>query len=224
MGQKVSPNGLRIGINKDWNAHWFADKKTFAANLLEDNKIREFIKKTYYNANISNIDIDRIQNRITLNIHCAKVGMLIGQKGAGIEAMKAQLAKIAPNKDLTINIKEIKKIDLDAQVVAESVALQLEKRIAYKRAIKEALPRVMKAGAQGCKIMVGGRLNGVEIARSAFYQEGSLPLQTLRSDIDYGFAEANTTYGVIGVKVWIYKGEILAKKSNTTSDEKGGNI
>lgn len=223
MGQKVSPHGLRIGINKDWSSHWFADKKSFASNLLEDNQIRKFIKKTYYTSNISDIQIERTEKRITINIVCGRPGMLIGQKGAGIETMKAQLAKIIGNKTLSINIKEVKKPDLDAQLVAESIALSIEKRVAFKRALKEALPRVMKAGALGCKVMVGGRLNGAEIARSAFYQEGSLPLQELRADIDYGFAEAHTTYGVLGVKVWIYKGEILGKKSMKFNDEKGGN-
>jgi len=223
MGQKVSPHGLRIGINKDWSSHWFADKKSFASNLLEDNQLRKFIKKTYYSSNISDIQIERTEKRITINILCGRPGVLIGQKGAGIEAMKAKLAKIVGDKNITINIKEVKKVDLDAQLVAESIALQLEKRVAFKRAMKEALPRVMKAGAQGCKVMVGGRLNGAEIARSAFYQEGSLPLQELRADIDYGFAEAHTTYGVLGVKVWIYKGDILGKKS-VKFEDKGGNI
>ena len=223
MGQKVSPHGLRIGINKDWSSHWFADKKSFASNLLEDNKLRKFIKKTYYNGNISDIQIERTEKRVTINILCGRPGLLIGQKGAGIEAMKAQLAKFVGDKNITINIKEVKKVDLDAQLVAESIALQLEKRVAFKRAMKDALPRVMKAGAQGCKVMVGGRLNGAEIARSAFYQEGSLPLQELRADIDYGFAEAHTTYGVLGVKVWIYKGDILGKKT-VKFEDKGGNI
>lgn len=223
MGQKVSPHGLRIGINKDWSSHWFADKKSFASNLLEDNKIRKFIKKTYYTSNISDIQIERTEKRITITIVCGRPGMLIGQKGAGIETMKAQLAKVVGNKTISINIKEVKKPDLDAQLVAEAIALSIEKRVAFKRALKEALPKVMKAGALGCKVMVGGRLNGAEIARSAFYQEGSLPLQELRADIDYGFAEAHTTYGVLGVKVWIYKGEILGKKSVKFNDDKGGN-
>lgn len=222
MGQKVSPHGLRIGINKDWSSHWFADKDTFASNLLEDNKLRKFIKKTHYTANISDIQIERTEKRLTINILCGRPGMIIGQKGAGIEVLKNQLAKIIGDKSLTINIREVKKVDLDAQLVAESIALQIEKRVTFKRALKEALPRVMKAGARGCKVMIGGRLNGAEIARSAFYQDGSLPLQELRADIDYGFAEAHTTYGVLGVKVWIYKGEILGKKS-VKFEDKGGN-
>lgn len=224
MGQKVSPHGLRLGINKDWNTHWYADKKTYASNLLEDSKIRDFLKKKYYNSGVSKIEIERTQSRLTINIFTAKPGMLIGQRGAGIEVMKKELSKIVGDKNPTINIREVKRPDLDAQLVAESIAQQLENRVTFKRALKEALTRVMKAGAQGCKVMVGGRLNGAEIARSAFYQEGSLPLQALRADIDYALAEAHTTYGVLGVKVWIYKGEILAKKSNKFIDEKGGNI
>ncbi|MFA6666881.1 MAG: 30S ribosomal protein S3 [Bacilli bacterium] len=220
MGQKVSPHGFRVGINKNWSSQWFADKKSFAQNLLEDNKIRNLIKEKYYTSGISSIIIERTDSRVVINIKTARPGVLIGQRGAGIENLKKQLSKIVDMKNLVINIKEVKQIDLDAQLIAEGIALQVEKRVTFKRALKEALPRVMKAGAQGCKVMISGRLNGAEIARSAYYQEGSLPLQTIRADIDYGYARANTTYGVLGVKTWIYKGEILGKRN---SEDKGGN-
>ncbi len=223
MGQKVSPHGLRVGINKNWSSVWYADKDEFAKNLLEDNKIREFLKKKYYNCNIRSIEIERTDSRIIVTINTGRPGMIIGQKGTGIEQIKKELSKLTNSKNLILNVKEVKKVDLDAQLVAEGIALQLEKRVAFKRAVKEVLPRVMKAGAQGVKIIVGGRLNGAEIARSEQFHLGSLPLHTLRADIDYGVASAFTTYGVIGVKVWIYKGDILGKKKMPKSSDMGGN-
>lgn len=222
MGQKVSPHGLRVGINKEWSSVWYADKADFAKTLLEDNKIRTFLKKKYYSCNISSIEIERTDSRLIVTINTGRPGMVIGQKGAGIEQMKKEIAKMTDSKNIILNVKEVKKVDLDAQLVAEGIALQLEKRVAFKRAVKEALPRVMKAGAQGVKIVVGGRLNGAEIARSEEFHLGSLPLQTLRADISYGVARANTTYGVIGVKVWIYKGDILGKKKSLKFSEVGG--
>ena len=223
MGQKVSPHGLRVGINKNWSSVWYADKADFARNLLEDNQIRKFLKKKYYNCNISSIEIERTGARIVVTINTGRPGMLIGQKGAGIEQIRKELSKLINSNSIILNVKEVKKVDLDAQLVAEGIALQLEKRVAFKRAVKEVLPRVMKAGAQGVKIIVGGRLNGAEIARSEQFHLGSLPLHTLRADIDYGVASAFTTYGVIGVKVWIYKGDILGKKKMPKSSDMGGN-
>ncbi len=224
MGQKVSPHGLRVGINKGWSSVWYADKADFAKNLLEDNKIREALKSKYYNANISSIEIERTDSKLIVNINTGRPGMLIGQKGAGIEAIKKDLAKVTNCKNIILNIKEVKRVDLDAQLIAEGIAMQLEKRVAFKRAIKDVMPRVMKAGAEGVKITVGGRLNGAEIARSESFHLGSLPLQTLRADIDYGTASAHTTYGVVGVKVWVYKGNILGKKNRTQkTTEMGGN-
>ncbi len=223
MGQKVSPHGLRVGINKGWSSVWYADKADFAKNLLEDKKIRDVLKSKYSAASISSIDIERTDSRLIININTSRAGALIGTKGAGIEAMKKDLAKVTDVKNLVLNIKEVKRPDLDAQLVAESIANQLEKRVAFKRAIKDVMPRVMKAGAEGVKITVGGRLNGAEIARSESFHMGSLPLQTLRADIDYGTASAHTTYGVVGVKVWVYKGNILNKKKTQKSTNMGGN-
>ncbi len=224
MGQKVSPHGLRVGINKGWSSVWYADKADFAKNLLEDSKIREALKSKYYNANISSIEIERTDSKLIVNINTGRPGMLIGQKGAGIEEIKKVLAKVTDCKNIILNIKEVKRVDLDAQLIAEGIAMQLEKRVAFKRAIKDVMPRVMKAGAEGVKITVGGRLNGAEIARSESFHLGSLPLQTLRADIDYGTASAHTTYGVVGVKVWVYKGNILGKKNKTQkTTEMGGN-
>lgn len=222
MGQKVSPVGLRIGINKDWDSTWYADKKTFAANLKEDQEVRNFLKKKYNACAISKITIERTEAKLVINIFTGKPGMIIGAKGAGIEAIKKEVSKIIrPIKLLVINVKEIKKVDLDAQLVAESIALQLEKRVAGKRALKQALQRVMRAGAKGCKVQISGVLaKANDKAMTEKYMEGSLPLHTLRADIDYGEASAFTMIGKIGVKCWIYKGEILqAKKS---SEQKGG--
>lgn len=212
MGQKVNPHGLRVGVIKGWDSHWIADKE-FAANISEDNKLRKYLKNKLYTFNVSKIEIERKSNAVTIFIYTAKPGALIGKGGAGIELLKADIEKrVAGNKKVFVNIMEIRKPDMDAQLVAESIAQQLEKRVSFRRAMKQAMQRVTRAGAKGVKIMVSGRLGGAEIARSEGYHEGSIPLQTLRADIEYGFAEAATTYGRLGVKVWVYKGEILAKK------------
>ena len=211
MGQKVSPHGLRVGINKSWDSSWFADKKDFAKNLKEDNVIRTYIKKKYYACAISKISIERTAKRLVVNIYTARPGVLIGQKGAGVEQLKKEVLKLSQADAVSINIKEIKNADIDATLVAESIATQLEKRVHFRRAMKQAMQKAMKSGVQGIKTMVSGRLDGADIARSEHYNLGNLPLQTLRADIDYGTAEAKTTFGIIGVKVWIYKGEILGK-------------
>ena len=213
MGQKVNPHGLRVGVIKGWDAQWYANKKNFSDYLVEDDKVRKFIKKEYYDSAISKITIDRAANKLNVSIYTAKPGVMIGKGGAGVEKIKQQVAKLCPERNVNINIMEVKRADADAQLVAESIASQLEKRVAFRRAMKQAMSRTMKAGAKCIKTMCSGRLNGAEIARSESYKEGSIPLQTLRADIDYGFAEANTTFGIIGVKVWIYKGEILVKES-----------
>ena len=213
MGQKVNPKGFRIGVNKDWSSTWYADKENFSKYILEDKKIRNHISKKYAQCGISEIVIERTENRLTVNVYASRPGMLIGVKGAEIEVIKKALAKLSDSKNITLNIKEIKHPDIDANLVAQSIAQQLEKRVAWKRATKQAVQKTMKAGAKGVKVMVGGRLGGAEIAKSEHYLEGSLPLQTLRADIDYGFAEALTTFGIIGVKVWVYKGEILGGKT-----------
>lgn len=222
MGQKVSPIGLRVGINKSWDSSWYANKQNFADFLIEDEKIRKFIKKNYYQSAIAKVGIERTANKTIVNIYTAKPGIIIGTKGAGIETIKAQLAKIiAPTKMLIINVKEVKKPDLEAVLVAENIATQLEKRISFKRAMKQALSRVMKAGAKGCKVQVSGVVDGANtIARTERYMEGSLPLHTLRADIDYGVASAFTNYGKLGVKCWIYKGEILGKEPQETKEVK----
>ena len=224
MGQKVNPHGLRVGVNKEWSSSWIANKKEFSNYLVEDSQIRKFINKKHAGNSISKIVIERTVNRLTVDIYTSKPGIVIGQKGAGVEELKNDIAKISDNKNISINIKEVKRPDLDAELVAESIALQLEKRVGFRRAMKQAMQRVMKAGAVGCKVMVSGRLDGAEIARSEHYHEGRLPLHTIRADIDYATYEAHTTFGVIGVKVWICKGEILSKKTvtaETTSDNGG---
>ena len=208
MGQKVNPNGFRIGVIRDWNTRWYAPKKDFADFLVEDHKIREFVKKKYYAANISRIGIDRAAGKISVSIFTARPGMLIGKGGAGIDAIKADIASEI-GKPVNVNIMEIRDPDADAQLVAENIAAQLEKRIGFRRAMKNAMSRAMRLGVRGIKIKASGRLGGAEIARSEAYHEGTIPLQTIRADIEYGFAEAATTYGRIGIKVWIYKGEIL---------------
>ena len=210
MGQKVHPHGIRLGIVKTWDAKWYADRD-FAKNLHEDIKIRRELKKQLMQSSVSRIETERSKNRLKLTIHTAKPGMVIGRGGAGIEDIKNRLKKIT-DKRLDINITEIRQPDLDATLVAENIAAQLERRIAFRRAMKQSVQRTMKLGAKGIKIMCSGRLGGAEIARSESYREGSIPLHTLRADIDYGFAEANTTYGRIGIKVWIFKGEILPEK------------
>jgi small subunit ribosomal protein S3 len=226
MGQKVNPNGIRLGINKTWQSQWFASKKDFAKFLLEDKNIRTFIKRKYYESNISKINIERTDSRLVVTLLTSRPGMLIGVKGAGVEQMKKEIAKLTSAKVVVVNIREVKRPDLDATLVAEAVASQIEKRVAWKRAVNQSIGRTMRAGAKGVKIMVGGRLNGAEIANSQFYTEGSIPLHTLRADIDYGVAEAHTTFGVIGIKVWIYKGEILGKQplaqTEQDSDNRGG--
>ncbi|MEG1751755.1 MAG: 30S ribosomal protein S3 [Clostridia bacterium] len=221
MGQKVNPIGLRLGINKTWDSSWFATKSDFAKFLLEDNKIREAIRKKYKACSISKITIERTKQKLVVNILTARPGMIIGQKGVGIEDVKKLLNKIvAPDVTLFINIKEIKKPDLDSTLIAEGVAQQLEKRVSFRRCMKQGIQRVMKAGAKGCKIQVSGVVDGPNsIARTEHYMEGSIPLHTLRADIDYCSMAAFTTSGKLGVKVWIYKGEILPSKEN---DEKGG--
>ena len=211
MGQKVNPHGLRVGVISDWNANWYAGKKDFSANLYEDHKIREFIKKKYYAYGVSKVIIERAQGNVSINIHTSKPGMIIGLKGAGIEELKKSLAKVVPGKQFHINIMEVKRPDMDAVLVAEGIAAQLEKRSSFRRTMKQAMGRVMRSGAKGVKIKVSGRLDGAEIARSEAYHDGSIPLQTLRADIDYGTATARTTFGAIGIKVWVYKGEVLPK-------------
>lgn len=219
MGQKVNPNGMRLGINKGWSSNWLADKKQVAAFIKEDHDIREYIAGKYKNHAISKVTIDRTAQKVVVSLHTSKPGMVIGQKGAEVENIKAGLKKLT-GKDVVVNVMEIRSPDADAQLVAESICAQLEARVGFRRAMKQALSRCQKAGVKGVKIMVGGRLDGAEIARSEFYQEGSLPLQTLRANIEYGFAEAHI-YGKLGVKVWIYKGEILGKTNLTTNV--GGN-
>ena len=213
MGQKVNPHGLRVGIIKGWDSQWYASKKDYSKNIKDDYDIREFLKKTYYSAAISRITIERVAQKIIINLLTARPGILIGKAGAGVEQMKKEVSKICPNKTIVINIKEVKRPDGDAQLVAESIAAQLEKRVSFRRAMKQALGKAMRSGVRGVKVMVSGRLDGAEIARSENYHEGSIPLQTLRADIDYGIAEAHTTYGVLGVKCWIYNGEVLGQKS-----------
>lgn len=212
MGQKVHPHGLRVGVIKDWDAKWFADGKNFADNLIEDDKIRKFIKKRSYSAGISKIEVERTLKRVKVNIHTAKPGMLIGKGGKGIEALKLELNKVVSDKNVMINIVEVKRPETNAQLMAENIAQQLERRISFRRAMKQTIQRAMRSGVKGVKTACAGRLGGAEIARTEQYHEGTIPLQTLRADIDYGFAEADTTYGKIGVKVWVYNGEILPKR------------
>ena len=210
MGQKINPTGLRIGVIKDWESRWYADKATFGATLVEDYKLREYLLKTLASAGVPKVEIERDAKRVRINIHCAKPGMVIGRGGSEIEKLKKICEKkLSGNQEVFINIVEIKQPDLDAQLVAENIAAQLEKRVSFRRALKQAIGRTMKLGAKGIKTQVSGRLGGAEIARTEQYHEGTIPLQTIRADIDYGFAEARTTYGAIGVKVWIYKGEVL---------------
>lgn len=213
MGHKVHPHGLRVGVIKNWDARWYASDKTFADMLIEDVKLRTMLKKKLFNSGVSKIEIERAANRIKVDIHTAKPGIVIGKGGAGIELLKAEVEKFTAKKAV-VNILEVKYPDLSAQLAAENIAAQLEKRISFRRAMKQMITRTMKSGAKGIKTKVGGRLGGAEIARSEKYHEGTIPLQTIRADIDYGFAEAHTTYGRIGVKVWIYKGEILPKAKN----------
>ena len=215
MGQKVNPHGLRVGVIKDWNSKWYADTKNgeFANNLVEDHNIREFLKKQTRDMSVSKIEIERVSNRVTAKLYTAKPGLIIGKSGAGIEKLTAQAQKLSKTK-LVIRALEIKKPDMDAQLVAENIAKQLEERVSFRRAMKQNMGRAMKSGALGIKAQCSGRLGGADIARSETYSEGTIPLQTLRANIDYGFAEADTTYGKVGVKVWIYRGEVLPTKGN----------
>jgi small subunit ribosomal protein S3 len=216
VGQKVNPHGLRVGIIKDWDAKWYADKRNFADNLIEDTEIRKYIKKKCYRAGISRIEIERAAKRTKINVYTAKPGMVIGKGGSGIETLKTDLKRdIIKNKFILINIVEVKHSENNAQLMAENIALQLEKRISFRRAMKQTIQRAMRTGVKGVKTACSGRLGGAEIARNEQYHEGTIPLQTLRADIDYGFAEADTIYGKIGVKVWVYNGEVLpTKKEN----------
>ena len=221
MGQKINPTGLRIGVIKDWESRWYAGKQDFGSTLVEDYKVREFLLNNLASAGVPKVEIERDPKRVRINIHCAKPGMVIGRGGAELEKLKATCkAMLGGDKDVFINIIEIKQPDLNAQLVAENIAGQLERRISFRRALKGAIGRTMKLGARGIKTQVSGRLGGAEIARSETYHEGTIPLQTIRADIDYGFAEAKTTYGRIGVKVWIYKGEVLHDTRRTSKKER----
>jgi small subunit ribosomal protein S3 len=221
MGQKVNPHGLRVGVIKDWDTRWYADKKDFSKYLVEDKKIRDLIKTECFKAGVSRIEIERKgDEKIQVSIATGKPGIIIGRQGAGIEELKKKLAQQF-KRNFFINVNEIKSIDTDAQLVSENIARQLEERVSFRRAMKQAMGRAMKMGAKGIKTAVGGRLGGAEIARREHYHEGTIPLQTLRADIDYGFAEAKTTYGRIGVKVWIYKGEIFPAPRKARETEGG---
>ena len=218
MGQKVNPHGLRVGVIKDWDSKWYAEAD-FADCLIEDHKIRTFLKKRLFSAGVSKIEIERASDRVKIIIHTAKPGVVIGKGGAEIEKVKAELQKLT-DKKLVVDIKEVKRPDKDAQLVAENIAAQLENRVSFRRAMKSCMSRSMKTGIKGIKTSVSGRLGGADMARTEFYSEGTIPLQTLRADIDYGFAEADTTYGKVGVKVWIYKGEVLPTKGTKEGSDK----
>ncbi len=215
MGQKVNPHGLRVGVIKDWDSKWYADKNNYGDSLVEDYKIRKFLKKSLFSAGIAKIEIEKSDNKVRIHIHTAKPGLLIGKGGAEKDKIKADVEKLT-GKNVIIDIVEVKNAEVNAQLVAENIASQLERRISFRRAMKQVMQRAMKMGAKGIKTACSGRLGGAEIARTEQYHEGTIPLQTLRADIDYGFYEADTTYGKIGVKVWIYKGEIL----NASADKK----
>ena len=219
MGQKVNPHGLRVGVIKDWDSKWYAEDADFSDFLVEDYNIRKFLKKKLFAAGISKIEIERASDRVKVIIYTAKPGVVIGKGGAEIEVTKKELSKLT-NKKVLVDIKEIKRPDKDAQLAAENVAAQLENRVAFRRAMKSVMGRAMKSGALGIKTSCSGRLGGADMARTEFYSEGTIPLQTLRADIDYGFAEADTTYGKVGVKVWIYKGEVLPTKENKEGSDK----
>jgi len=220
MGQKMHPHGLRVGIIKDWSSKWYADSKNFSDYLIEDHKIREYVKKKLFVSGISKIEIERTAKFVKVNVYTAKPGLVIGKGGNLAEILKQELVKMI-NKEVNLNIVEVKNVDTDAQLVAENICNQLERRISFRRAMKQCMQKAMKAGALGIKTSVSGRLGGADMARTEFYKEGTIPLQTLRADIDYGFYEADTTYGKIGVKVWIYKGEILPARKNKTE---GGSL
>jgi len=212
LGQKVNPHGFRVGVIKDWESRWYADSRNFADNLIEDFKIRKFVKKQLFAASISKIEIERAAKRVKLNIFTAKPGMVIGRGGSGIEVIKQDMKKLVVDKNVLINIVEVKQAENNAQLMSESIASQLEKRISFRRAMKQTIQRAMRTGVKGVKTACAGRLGGAEIARTEHYHEGTIPCQTLRADIDYGFAEADTVYGKIGVKVWVYRGEVLPTK------------
>lgn len=218
MGQKVNPHGLRVGVIKDWDSKWYADKKDFHENLIEDYRVREFIKKNLYQAGIAKVEIERFASRIKVSVYTAKPGMIIGKGGTGVETLKNNVEKIT-GKTAIINVEEVRTPELNAQLVAESIASQIEKRVSFRRAMKQSIQRTLKAGAKGIKTSVSGRLNGADMARTERYSEGKIPLQTLRADISYGFAEADTTYGKIGVKVWICRGEVLGKSLISGNEE-----
>lgn len=218
MGQKVNPHGLRVGIIKDWDSRWFANKKDFGTLLLEDHNIRKFLKSKLYIAGVSKIEIERSANKVKLDLHVAKPGIVIGKAGAGIDALKAELEKMT-KKTVMVNIVEVRSPERDAQLVAENIALAIERRVAFRRAMKQAIQRAIKSGAKGIKVSASGRLGGAEMARTEGYSEGNVPLHTLRADIDYGFAEANTTYGKTGIKVWVYKGEVLPTRNGAPREE-----
>ena len=218
MGQKVHPNGLRVGVIRDWDSKWYADKKNYSDYLVEDYKIRKYVKQKLLASGISKIEIERTAKFVKINVYTAKPGLVIGKGGNLAEELRTELEKMI-NKKVNLNIVEVKNVDTDAQLVAENIAAQLVKRISFRRAMKQCMQKAMKAGALGIKTAVSGRLGGADMARTEFYKDGTIPLQTLRADIDYGFYEADTTYGKIGVKVWIYKGEVLPAKK----DAKGGN-
>jgi len=217
MGQKVNPHGLRVGVIKDWDSRWYASDASFGDTLVEDYNLRKYLKKRCYEAGVPRIEIERVDSLVRVNIFCAKPGIIIGKGGAEIEKLRLDLAKML-GKNVDIKVTEVKNIDLNSQLVAESIAAQLEKRASFRRAMKMAIGRAMKLGAKGIKVAVSGRLGGAEIARTEQYHEGTIPLQTIRADIDYGFAEAATTYGRLGVKVWIYTGEVLAAAKNTRKE------
>ena len=221
MGQKVNPHGLRVGIIKDWDSNWYADKRNdeYAKNLAEDQILRKYLKTTLYKSNISKIEIERAADRVKVALYTAKPGVIIGKGGAGIEKIKADAQKLT-DKKLFIDVKEIKKPDADAQLVAENIAAQLENRISFRKAMKSCMSRTMKAGALGIKASCSGRLGGADMARTEFYSQGTIPLQTLRADIDYGFAEADTTFGKVGVKTWVYHGEVLPVKGKKEGADK----
>lgn len=218
MGQKVNPHGLRVGVIKDWDSRWYASKKDFADYLVEDNKIRKYVKEKLFISGISKIEIERASNRVKLNIFTSKPGMVIGKGGQGVEDLRKDVEKLI-GKSVSINVEEIKRPDADAQLVAENIASQLERRVSFRRAMKQSIQRSMRVGIKGIKTAVSGRLGGADMARTEGYSEGTIPLQTLRADIDYGFAEADTTYGKIGVKVWIYKGEVLPTNNKVEKTE-----
>ena len=221
MGQKVNPNGLRVGVIRNWNSRWYANDRDFGDTLVEDYNLRKYLKKTLYDAGVPKIEIERDAKRVKIHIHCAKPGMVIGRNGSEIEKLRTTCEKML-GKPVNINIVEVKNPDLNATLVAENIAAQLEKRVSFRRAMKLAIGRTMRLGAKGIKTQVSGRLGGAEIARSEHYHEGTIPLQTLRADIDYGFAEAATTYGRIGVKVWIYQGEVLHASAPRRPRREGG--